>query len=349
MNTIYKKISQRFNHDEPVIIAMVISGQGSSPRKPGAKMAIFKDGTSAGSVGGGALEAVVEKTANSLWATKGALIKSFILKNDVAGGLGMVCGGNQQILLAWLSPDQSHQDVIHKLLTPEGLVGPIFLAIRLQGPGPEFSHAELGLFDSHQRQYGIKEENAVVELLQDKCLREDIYLLETTANTTYCVERIITQSSVYLFGAGHVARPIVEVASLVGFRTVVLDDRQQFASQNNFPKADQVIVLQNFDSILQNLSLTQEAYVVIVTRGHAQDQTVLEQVLETPAAYIGMIGSKNKVAHCFQSLTEKGFSQDQLDRVHAPIGLKIGSETPEEIAVSIVAQLIQVRSQLKSS
>ena len=139
-----------------------------------------------------------------------------------------------------------------------------------------------------------------------------------------------------------------KIASLVGFRTVVLDDREKFANQDNFPRADEVIVLEDFNHVLNNLSLARGAYVVIVTRGHAHDQTILEQVLATSATYIGMIGSRTKVAHCFQSLKEKGFSQDQLVRVHAPIGLKIGSETPEEIAVSIVAQLIHVRSQLKS-
>jgi xanthine dehydrogenase accessory factor len=112
-------------------------------------------------------------------------------------------------------------------------------------------------------------------------------------------------------------------------------------------------VLRDFNHALDGLSLSgdayHDAYVVIVTRGHAHDQAVLEQVLSTPTAYIGMIGSRRKVAHCFQALKAKGFGPDDLDRVHAPIGLDIGSETPEEIAVSIVAQMIQVRSQLKKS
>ena len=166
---------------------------------------------------------------------------------------------------------------------------------------------------------------------------------------TFFVEMINSRDTVYLFGAGHVARPLVEVASLVGFQTVVIDDRGRFANQDNFPKADEVIVLQDFRHALKGLSLSDDAYVVIVTRGHAHDQSVLEQVLATPATYIGMIDSRTKVAHCFQSLEDKGFGRDQLARVHAPIGLKIGSETPEEIAVSIVAQLIHVRSQFKIS
>jgi xanthine dehydrogenase accessory factor len=129
----------------------------------------------------------------------------------------------------------------------------------------------------------------------------------------------------------------------------VLDDREQFANRDNFPWADEVIVLKDFHHALEDVQIADDAYVVIVTRGHAYDQCVLEQVLATPATYIGMIGSRTKVALCFQTLAEKGIGRDQLARVHAPIGLKIGSETPEEIAVSIVAQLIHVRSRVKSS
>jgi xanthine dehydrogenase accessory factor len=347
MKDLAKKISERFNAGEPVILATVISGQGSAPRKPGAKMAFFLDGLIAGTVGGGALEAAVEKTAAMMWTTKGALIKSFNLQNDEAGGLGMVCGGNQQILLTWLAPNPFHQNLVQKLLQPEDLTAPIYLTIRLQGRGPEFIHADLGLFDSKNAQFGIEKDTTVVQSLQDKFRQKEIYLSESIDDTTYYMERILFQDSLYLFGAGHVARPIVEIASLVGFRTVVLDDREKFASRDNFPKADEVIVLQDFRHALEDLSLSCGGYVVIVTRGHAHDQTVLELVLATPATYIGMIGSKTKVARCFQSLKEKGFSQDQLARVHAPIGLEIGSETPEEIAVSIVAELIHVRSQLK--
>jgi xanthine dehydrogenase accessory factor len=237
--------------------------------------------------------------------------------------------------------------LLQRLFQPENLADPVYLTIGLKGPGPEFSQAELGLLGSNNEQLGMEAGGAVVQSLEDTFRRQDIYLSEPIGDTTYYVERINTQDSLYLFGAGHVARPVVEIASLVGFRTVVLDDREKFASQDNFPKADEVIVLDDFNHALESLSLTSGAYVVIVTRGHAHDQTVLELVLATHATYIGMIGSRTKVARCFQSLKEKGFSQDQLARVHAPIGLKIGSETPEEIAVSIVAQLIHVRSQLK--
>ena len=240
-------MGERFDDGEPVVIATLVSRQGSTPRKPGAKMAFFNDGSNTGTVGGGALEAAVEKIAATMWVCKGAVIKSYNLQNGAAGGLGMVCGGYQQILLAWLSPDRSHQDLVRRLLRPESLAGPIFLAIQLQGNGPEYVHAELGLFDSQNAQFGIKADKDGVESLREKSRRNEFYLSEPSNDTTFFVERINTQETVYLFGAGHVARPIVEVASLVGFRTVVIDDRGQFANRNSFPKADEVIVLQYFN------------------------------------------------------------------------------------------------------
>ena len=189
----------------------------------------------------------------------------------------------------------------------------------------------------------------LINIDQKQGRKNEFKLFEPSEGITIYIEKISQRHSLYVFGAGHVARPIVEIAAMVDFRTAVLDDRDQFANRTAFPTADEVIVLKNFDRALDGLQIIDESFVVIVTRGHNFDQRVLEQVLATPAAYIGMIGSRTKVANCFRSLKEKGFDDDQLARVHAPIGLEIGSETPAEIAVSIVAQLIQVRSQLGQS
>lgn len=312
-------------------------------------MAFFKDGSNTGTVGGGALEAAVEKIAAKMWVRKGALIKSFNLQKGAEGDLGMLCGGDQQILLAWLPPDPSYQDLMRRLLQLARHSLATNLVIQLKGNGPEYAAAGLCLFDDRNTQLGLKIDKNMVGLLREKSRHQEVYLSEPSNGTTFFVERINPRDSLYLFGGGHVARPIVEIASMVGFRIVVLDDREQFANRDNFPRADEVIVLKDFNHALEGVQLSDDAYVVIVTRGHAYDQRVLEQILATPATYIGMIGSRTKVALCFQSLEEKGFGHDQLSRVHAPIGLKIGSETPEEIAVSIVAQLIHVRSRVKLS
>jgi len=160
----------------------------------------------------------------------------------------------------------------------------------------------------------------------------------------YFVEPTVLPGTLYLFGAGHVSRSVAEMASLVDFRTVVLDDRAEFANAERFPGAELLQVVPSFNRSFEGLDIDRDGFVVILTRGHLHDKTVLEQALKTDAGYIGMIGSRRKRDLIYQELLMKGFSQSELERVHAPIGLAIGAETPEEIAVSIVAELIQVRA-----
>jgi xanthine dehydrogenase accessory factor len=124
----------------------------------------------------------------------------------------------------------------------------------------------------------------------------------------------------------------------------VIDDRPEFASQERFPAADRIQVAASFEGVVQTLPIDEDSYLVIVTRGHSHDKCVLSQALRTKAAYIGMIGSTRKVTETFKALSQEGFSADELARVHAPIGISIGAETPEEIAISIAAELIQVRA-----
>ncbi len=157
------------------------------------------------------------------------------------------------------------------------------------------------------------------------------------------VESLVSPGVVYLIGAGHVALATAHLASFAGFDVVVMDDRSEYANQDRFPAAQKVLVLPSFDGCLRDLSSND--YVVIVTRGHIYDRDVLAQALRTKAGYIGMIGSRKKRNVIYDSLREDGFSDLDLKRVHSPIGLSIGAETPNEIALSIVAELVKARSE----
>ena len=150
--------------------------------------------------------------------------------------------------------------------------------------------------------------------------------------------------TVYLFGAGHVSQQVAHLTSMTHFRTVVLDDRVEFANRERFPGADEIRVPASLDAAFTGLAIDRDSYIVIVTRGHRYDKTVLQQALRTEAGYIGMIGSKGKRDAVYKTLLEEGRTSAELERVHSPIGLKIGGDTPEEIAVSIVAELIKERS-----
>jgi xanthine dehydrogenase accessory factor len=150
--------------------------------------------------------------------------------------------------------------------------------------------------------------------------------------------------TVFIFGAGHVAYQLAKLTGMVNFRTVVLDDRREFANRQRFPDADEVIVLENFDNAMKSVVIDPDAYIVIVTRGHSHDKTVLSQALTTDACYIGMIGSRAKRDTIYSQLEAEGVDPDDLSNVKSPIGLAIMAESPEEIAVSIIAELIQHRA-----
>lgn len=150
----------------------------------------------------------------------------------------------------------------------------------------------------------------------------------------------------YIFGGGHVAYALEPVLRHVDFKTVVIDDREEYANSERYPEAERTVVCSDFDHAFDEIEPDEDSYIIIVTRGHRGDLRVLREALKRPFAYLGMIGSKRKNQQLYDTLKKEGVTDEQLSAVHAPIGLKIGSETPEEIAVSIVAEIIQVRSQL---
>lgn len=156
------------------------------------------------------------------------------------------------------------------------------------------------------------------------------------------VEPILSEPTLYIFGGGHIALPLAQMAKLAGFKIVVIDDRPEFANSQRFPEAELTLAI-DFARAFSKLKIGKSGYIVIVTHGHKGDETALEGALATEAKYIGMIGSKTKNKAVFSHLLAKGIPQELLDRVHAPIGLRIQAQTPEEIAVSILAEVIQAR------
>ena len=156
------------------------------------------------------------------------------------------------------------------------------------------------------------------------------------------IEPIIPPPTLYIFGGGHIAFPLSRMGKMAGFRVAVVDDRLEYANPERFPEADQTIA-DDYVNTFSQLSIDNSSYIVIVTRGHAFDQTVLEWAITTQAKYLGMIGSRKKIKTTYDNLKRKGIAEHQLNRVHAPIGLEINAETPEEIAVSIMAEIIKVR------
>ena len=161
-------------------------------------------------------------------------------------------------------------------------------------------------------------------------------------NMEVFVEPILPEPCLFIFGGGHISLFLAKMGKMVGFKVVVIDDRPEFANPERFPEADEVIA-QDFPLAFPRLTITRSSYITIVTRGHLQDETVLEWAVKTDADYIGMIGSRKKNQTVFSHLQARGIPEKRLKEVHAPIGLNINAKTPEEIAISIVAEIIKAR------
>ena len=159
---------------------------------------------------------------------------------------------------------------------------------------------------------------------------------------TIFVEPVIPQPRAYIFGGGHVSKSISKVAALAGFATVIIDDREAFANKERFPEADETYA-EEYESVFAKLDITSSSYLIIVTRGHRDDMRVLRWAVGTQARYISMIGSKRKTISVIHELEKEGFDRASFERIFAPMGLDIGAESPEEIAVSVVAEMIAVR------
>ena len=160
------------------------------------------------------------------------------------------------------------------------------------------------------------------------------------------VEPILPPAALYIFGAGHVSVNLYKVARNAGFDLTIVDDRASYANRERFPEAKQVIA-EDFEQAMARITPNEASYIVIVTRGHRDDMRVLRWAIQTPARYIGMIGSKRKTIAIFRELTKEGIAPQLFERVHAPVGLDIGAVTPEEIAVAITAELIAVRRRVE--
>ncbi len=333
---------------EDLVQATIIKHAGSTPRSVGSKMFVRRDGSIIGTIGGGLVEFEMQKLAREIFDSRKARIVTVDLTGeDAATTDQMICGGRLEFLVEYLAATPGSAKEMRELVTSlqEGKKG--YLIKALDTRGDTASRMEYCLVRRDKPELGSfpGAESSIPRLTGESARKKSSVVVSLEGNRFF-VEPTFLPGTVYLFGAGHVSRPVAELASTVDFRTVVLDDRAEFANNERFPKADRVIVIPSYENLFEGLEIERDSYLVIVTRGHLHDKTVLEQSLRTKAGYIGMIGSKRKQHLLYEELLGKGFTEDDLKRVHNPIGLDIHAETPEEIAVSIVAQLILVRSQI---
>lgn len=338
MKNIVNEIQKMISQGQTFALATVMNSKGSSPRSAGAKMLVKPDGSTVGTVGGGKLESRVEELALRMIAEKSATIQNFTFTGADAASMDSICGGQVDVLVEYIDQnDPCSQAVFNGLFQACETHQKAWLVTALDKNRGTTCHALVGM-------EGIVIGDCPAGLSVEKIIQFRVPGLLDLGEQQALVEPVNISGTVFIFGAGHVSRSLAQFTHAVGFWTVVLDDRAEYANQQRFPNADEIIVLENYDNALSKIKIEQDSFVVIVTRGHLDDQTVLKQVLDTDAGYIGMIGSRRKCALIFQDLRKQNVSEAQIQRIHAPIGLPIHAETPEEIGISIVAELIQVRA-----
>jgi xanthine dehydrogenase accessory factor len=344
-----EEIEQSVRKGIDLVLVTIVSDSGSTPRTSGSKMIVYGDGQIVGTIGGGPVEGDAIDRALTLFTTQGCDIVSYNLnQNDNLAKMDLICGGRMQVLMEYISADNQGIELFQTICEQSRLSRSCILVRQLKETADHLrvdravvtaENSWIGTFNLPADQLQMLEKGGSNAMTSWAEIGEGRYV----------VEWFLPPETIYLVGGGHVSKEIATLTKMVGFRTVVMDDRAEFANTNRFKDVDGVKVCPGYTDIFADFEITANSYIVILTRGHSFDKEALGQALQTDAGYIGMIGSRRKRQSIYGQLLKEGFEQSLLDQVNCPIGLPIGAETPAEIGISVVAQLIQHRAGRKTS
>lgn len=345
MQEIVDKAVELLKNGESFALATIISGKGSTPRHTGTKMLICPDGSFVGTIGGGILEANVQKKAIEIIKDKKGFVYNFTLTNEQAALKGMICGGKGEILIDYINAGVSENlEIYSELQETIKSANRAWLITMIPSNEKEKNARKQCLLKEDGSLIGIFDyDSKLFEELKSKSNKYDVFTILEKRNML--IEELGNDKTTYIFGAGHCGQKLIPILKSVGFKTIILDDRKEFANEKRCPLADEIIVVDSYESAIENLPINKNSFIIIVTRGHLHDKTVLRDALKTNAGYVGMIGSRKKRDKIYEDLMEEGFTEKDIKKVYSPIGLAIKAESPEEIAISIVAELIKVRAE----
>lgn len=307
MKTIVEQLKIKLEKQEDCMLVTVVARSGSAPGRKGALMLVGREGYVTGTIGGGMLEYECIGLAKEDLKEKKGGVRQYRLTKESAAGLGMVCGGDVDVLFSYVDSQDKNLETIEKMEQCLEKHTSGWIGLSLDGSDLIFV---------------------------DKAPLE---------NTHYYFKEIGNLSRVYIFGGGHLAKELVPVLAHLGFRCVVTDDREDFSTPELFPQAEEVYTC-NFDALEGKYPIESQDYIIAMTRGHLGDMDVEKFALKTEAHYIGVVGSRKKTAAVNEALRACGFETSDIERIVTPIGLDIYSDTPAEIAISIAAQLIKDRA-----
>lgn len=293
-----------------------------------AKLLVTASGARFGTVGGGCLEAEVIERAMDVLERRIPALSSHSLNNELAGDYGLTCGGTAEIFIEPVFPDPvlaaAWTDAT--ALVARGERGVMVTALDWANGPRKYAGASVATDNPLFRAADALGANAEQPLWTEEFL----------------VEPIVGRPRVVIFGAGHVGARVAEAASFAGWHVTIVDDRADFADTARLPFADRVVTCE-FHDVLSSARFDADTYVVIATRGHQHDAIIAAQLAPKPLRYLGMLGSRRKAALTSKQLREWDVTDDAIAQIYGPIGISIGADTPEEIAVSVVAEMISVR------
>jgi xanthine dehydrogenase accessory factor len=342
MRELVRQLTQALQQDRPMVLCQVVETRGSTPQKAGAIMVVDSNGGQIGTLGGGCVENEVKQKSLRHFDGMVAALHSYVLDHDYAWADGLICGGKMVIVsqpLGGSAPLAYFRAMERALDRGDGFTEAVVV-------NPEHTDgAALGdrcLFDGEGRQVArwialASSENPITGVMP----LDDRPRPRVDRGVAFLPN--LPRVRLVIVGAGHVGQAVATLAAQADFDVWVVDDRQQYANAERFPQAQRILV-GPIDEVLAAMEITPRTYALIVTRGHGHDQEALFHLAATPASYVGLIGSRRKIRLIFEGLRELGLAEAALDRVAAPVGLDIGSQSVAEIGISIVAELIARRN-----
>ncbi len=327
MEKIMPKLLEKLKKNEDTVLAMIINDAGSTPRGSGCAMLVGKEGILEGTVGGGTVEVLSEQLGKDLIDEKRSMEKHFVLAPSKTEDIGMICGGNVDIYFQYIdASEKGWHEIAMAFLESRDKKEAVWLVLSFDG--------KLGALFSKDGEFlaGSKDIDSS-GLLLEGCVKSEKY---------FSVYLAVGERAI-IFGGGHCAQALANILKTVGFRIVIMDNLEEFASRELYPFAERTIV-GDFTKLSEYIDLKDDDYYIVMTNGHEFDLQCEEQLLKRPFAYLGVIGSRRKTATINNKLKEEGFSDEAIASIHAPIGLKIKAVTPEEIAVSIASEIILERA-----
>jgi xanthine dehydrogenase accessory factor len=351
---IYRAALPCFDGNEPLALATIVAAEGATPQVPGASALFSERGLLLGTLGGGRLEADAQQKAFICLKKDRSVLYRFDLQGEDLEAGEPVCGGSAWILIdcspaehrkAWRSLEESLR------VGRSGL-----LATRINKRGGEMVEIKRFWLDDGAALKGREKESfkrLAGELDEARAKRTPIFVRDVPVSkdqpVSFFLEPLFRLPRLLIVGGGHIGRALARCCSGLDFELAVIDDRAEYASRKRFPEAA-FLLIGEIGQTSRNFPVSPDTYIVIVTRAHSHDAEALRAFIRSPAVYIGMIGSRHKIALMRERFLSEGWATaEEWARIHTPIGLKIGSRTVEEIAVSIAAELVQVRSRVRES